>query len=120
MGVLGELKATVVIHLSAVFGIGTILLCYSIAVYKHHVPVWLPMISDCAVAPPEMFPFRLGLLTAAWLMALQNVIVYLAGVPRSLLAAVLAEIGCLCLAVVSVVNENEAGRVHSGMQAILY
>lgn len=111
---LGEIKASIVVHGAGFFGLGTILLCYALALGFHHVPLWLPMISDCAVAPPEMFFFRFGLMSAAWLIALQNVVVYLAAVPRSLPALGLSLASSLCLGTVAVVNEKEASKVHSG------
>lgn len=112
MAVLGEIKAASVLHVTGSCAVFTILLCYSLAVSYHHVPVWLPMISDCALQSPEKYPFRFGILTSGLLMALVNVMIYLAFSPRSLLAACLGVLASLCLGVVGVVSEDEATRVH--------
>lgn len=115
MIVLGGVKVGFVVHFSAILSLGTILSCYCLALAYGHVKLWpVPMISDCAVKPPEMFPFRLGIVTSALLMALQSVVIFLAGVPRSKIAMVLGVVGSLALAVVGVINEDEASKVHSG------
>ena len=92
----------------------TIMTCYTIAVALGHVPAWLPMISDCAVKPPEMYLFRLGFAFGASLIALQAVIVYYANKyrPLSSLNAVLALIASISLGGLGVVNEVEDGSVH--------
>lgn len=114
MIVLGGVKVGYVIHFAALLDFGTILGCYFLALSNGHVSLWpVPMISDCAVLPPEMFLFRLGFVTMALLMALQSVIIFLAGVPRSKVAVVLGVLASLALAVVGVVNEREASKVHS-------
>lgn len=118
MIVLGGVKVGYVVHSAALLGFGTILSCYFLALLRGHVCLWpVPMISDCAVLPPEMFLFRLGIVTTALLMALQNVIIFLAGVPRSKIAVVLGVSASLALAVVGVVNECEASKVHSSEPA---
>lgn len=114
MMILGELKASFVIQFAAQLGLGNILLCYAIAVALGHVKPWLPMISDCAVCPPEMFVFRFGVVFTALLMVLQNVMIYLAGVPKSKLALGFGVVGSMALGVVGVVNEDEASKTHSG------
>lgn len=114
MIVLGGVKVSFFVHFTVLLCLGTILSCYSLALAYGHVQLWpVPMISDCAVKPPEMFPFRLGIVSSALLMALQSVLIFLAGVPRSRAAMVLGVMGCLALAVVGVVNEQEATKVHS-------
>ncbi len=114
MIVLGGVKVNLLVHLATIVGLGTIILCYCIALALGHVKLWpVPMISDCAVSPPEKYPFRLGIVTAAWLMALENVFIFLAGVPRSKIALGLGLVACLGLGVVGVVNEKEASKVHS-------
>ena len=114
MIVLGGIRVGYVVHFAGLLGIGTILSCYGLALHYGHVKLWpVPMISDCAVKPPEMFPFRLGIVTTAMLMALQSVIIFLAAVPRSKVALVLGVVANFALAVVGVVNEDEASRVHS-------
>lgn len=58
MKVLSQVPVNVFIHVSALVITLTIFLCYGIAVGLGHVKAWLPMISDCAVLPPEKYPFR--------------------------------------------------------------
>lgn len=121
MIVLGGVKVGYVIHCAALLASGTILTCYGLALRYGHVKLWpAPMISDCAVKPPEMFLFRLGIVTAAMLMALQSVIVFLAAAPRSKAALVFGVTACLALAVVGVVNEDEASTVHSSESCMLW
>ena len=95
----------------------TIMTCYTIAVALGHVPAWLPMISDCAVKPPEMYLFRLGVVFGASLIALQAVTVYYANKDRPLssLNAVLALVASISIGIVGVVNEDEDDSVHSCM-----
>lgn len=115
MVVLGSLRVSILVHFTCLLALGTILLCYGLALSYKHVHFWpIPMISDCAVKPPEMFPFRLGLVTSALLIGLVNLSIYLAAVPKSLLALLFGVTASMCLAVVGVVNEKEAGKVHSG------
>ena len=116
MPVLAKIPLPAIFHFAAVETAGTILLCYGIAVAYKHVPAWLPMISDCAVEAPESYPFRLGMVVAAVLIALQVLLVYKAGRyfsgrVSSLLLGVAAS---CCLGVVAVVNEVENGSLHSG------
>lgn len=115
MNVLGQVKVSWLIHFNALLGLGTFLLCYSLAQIYGHVSLWpVPMISDCAVRSPEKFPFRLGIVTTALLMGLISVLIFLSSVSRSKIAVVLGVLGSLPLAVVGVVNEEEASKVHSG------
>ena len=92
----------------------TILLCYILAVVNGHVPVWLPMISDCGVYAPEKYLFRLGFVVGASLMAFQVVITYNVNKSSALAKpmAVIAVIASAGLAILSVVNEVENGRIH--------
>lgn len=113
MIVLGRIKASTIVHFTALLGLGTISLCYVLAASLKHVKPWLPMISDCAVLPPEEFPFRFGVLTTALLMAGESLIIYLAAVPKSKVALGLGVVASLCLGVVGVVNEEEASKLHS-------
>lgn len=93
----------------------TIMGCYLIAVSLGHVPIWLPMISDCAVKPPEMYIFRLGIAIGAFMIGFQSITVYIANKERPLskLCAALGTIGSIGLGVVAVVNEKENDHVHS-------
>lgn len=118
--VLGEIKAGFIVHFTTLFSLGTILLCYFLAVAYKHVPLWLPMISDCAIKQPEMFPFRFGVVTSSLLLALGSLLIFVAAVPRSILALTFGVLGSLCLGVVGVVNEVEASKVHSSEQPHLF
>ena len=117
MIVLGRLKASFIIHFASLFGLSNILLCYILAVLYKHVPLWLPMISSCAVEPPEKYIFRLGLVTTSLLIALVNVMIFVAAVPRDKLALTLSVVSCLALSVVGVVNEKEVPILHSGKES---
>lgn len=115
MIVLGRIKTSFVVHATTILSLGSILLCYCLALYRGHVELWpVPMISDCGVLPPEKYPFRLGIITSALLMALCCVVIYVAGVPRSKPALVLGVTACLFLSVTGTINEKEASKVHSG------
>lgn len=116
MQVLAKLPVTVLVHAAALETLATIFLCYGLAVGLGHVPAWLPMISDCAVYSPEKYPFRLGIVVSAVLIAIQVVMTYNADRPysnskASLTVGLVASLG---LAIVGVVNEQECNPVHSG------
>lgn len=95
--------------------LATILLCYGTAVYLGHVPAWLPMISDCAVLPPEKYFFRLGIVTGAMFIAIASKLIYHAekAFTYSKLGLSLGTIGAIGLAIVGVVNEKENNAIHS-------
>ena len=120
MDILLQIKAPLLVQIGVLETLGTVFLCYALAVVNGHVPEWLPMISDCAVYPPEKYPFRLGLLVAAMFIVLETVFVYSANVEtlknRSCLAA--GVIASITLAIVSVVNEQENDSIHSGTSII--
>ena len=93
----------------------TIFVCYGVAVYLGHVPAWLPMISDCAVLPPEKYIFRLGIVTGAIFLAIEAKLIYHADSSftyskSGLILGIIASIG---LAIVGVVNEKENNSIHS-------
>ena len=68
--VIGALSAQVIFRICVYMWVSTIIVCYIIAVSLGHVPAFLPMISDCAVAAPERYIFRLGFISGAnWLFA---------------------------------------------------
>ena len=115
MAVLEKLPVNAVFHVGVVLPLGTILLCYTVATLLGHVPVWLPMISDCAVYPPEKYPFRWGIVLSAALFALQSVLLYGADRPysRSKVALFFGLLTAFCLSVVGVVNEVENNTIHS-------
>ena len=116
MPVIGKVPLNVFIHVGVLVPIATILLCYTLAVSLGHVPVWLPMISDCAVFSPEKYPFRWGIVLGAALFGAQSVLVYGADKPysKSKVALTLGLLASFCLSVVGVVNEAEDNSVHSG------
>ena len=114
-GVLGRVSATTVIHGGILLAVSTILLCYTLATSLGHVPVWLPMISDCAVYAPEKYLFRWGIVLTGGLFALQSVLLYGANRPYSHSKAALTVglLGSFCLSIVGVINEDENNTIHS-------
>ena len=118
--VLFQVPVNLFIHAAAIETMGTIFLCYGLAVAFGHVPAWLPMISDCAVQPPERYPFRYGVVVGALLMGATAVLVYNADktYSKSKACLVLATLGSFCMGVVGVVNEKECNPVHSGESSI--
>ena len=56
--VIGALSAQVIFRICVYMWVSTIIVCYIIAVSLGHVPAFLPMISDCAVAAPESGALR--------------------------------------------------------------
>ena len=121
MAVLGRLPLNLLFHVGVLLPTTTILLCYTLAASLGHVPAWLPMISDCAVFPPEKYPFRWGMVLSAALIGAQSVLVYGADKPysKSKVALVLGVLASLCLSVIGVVNEEEDNTVHSGECLVL-
>jgi len=117
-----RLPAKTIIISSSVVGFATIFGCYFIAVYLHHVPSWLPMISDCAVSAPEKYLFRIGIITTAGHLALGAVCMYfylhtvtLGGTrPTDKVALLLSLFSTLCLSIVGAVNERENDTLHTG------
>lgn len=93
----------------------TIFVCYGIAVLLGHVPVWLPMISDCAVLPPEKYIFRLGIVTGAIFLGIGSKLIYHAdkSYSYSTLELSLSTISAIGLGIVGVVNEEENNGIHS-------
>lgn len=116
MIVLGKISVNLFIHFGALVFLGTILLCYILAVSLHHVPAWLPMISDCAVLAPEKYPFRWGFMVGSTLLGVQSLLIYGADKPysKSKLALFTGVVAAFCLSVVGVVNEEEDNTIHSG------
>lgn len=115
MEILAKLPASVLVHVGVIETISTVLLCYALAVVNGHVPIWLPMISDCAIEAPEKYPFRLGIIIGGFLLALQSVVTYNANKTSQLATTkvVLAIIASAGLAVVGAVNSKEDNTVHS-------
>eukprot|EP01101_Sappina_pedata_P000809 TRINITY_DN1098_c0_g1_i1.p1 TRINITY_DN1098_c0_g1~~TRINITY_DN1098_c0_g1_i1.p1 ORF type:complete len:260 (-),score=103.74 TRINITY_DN1098_c0_g1_i1:105-830(-) len=63
-----EFKAASLAKFMIVLSVGTIFVCYFISVSQGNVPMWLPMISDCAVYAPEKYLFRAGMISTAVLL----------------------------------------------------
>lgn len=120
--VLGKIPVNVFIHTGVLLPLTTIIVCYTIAVSLGHVPVWLPMISDCAVEAPEKYPFRWGIVLSGAFFAAQSVLVYGADRPysRSKLALFLGLLTSFALSVVGVVNEVEDNTVHSAAAVVFF
>lgn len=97
--------------------LGTIFTCYGIAASLGHVPVWLPMISDCAVYAPEKYLFRLGLVTGSIFLHFESILLYNANksFSNSRLSMIFSLMSSLGLGVVAVVNEKENNIVHTGI-----
>ena len=102
------------IHVACWLVVATITLCYGLAVGLGHVPAWLPFISDCAVDSPEKYPFRMGIVIGAVLLALEIVAVYNADrkFSKSTLCLYAGVMSTVCLATVGVVNVRENTIVH--------
>ena len=113
MEILGKISVKVIAHAGALEMLVTIFLCYGLAVGCGHVKPWLPMISDCAILAPEKYPFRLGFVVGAVLIAMQTVAISYAD-KKSKISLALGTVSAFCLAVVGVVNEVECNPVHSG------
>lgn len=115
MKILATLPASILVHVGVIETLSTVLLCYALAVSYGHVPIWLPMISDCAIEAPEKYPFRLGIIIGGFLLAVQAVITYNANKSSQLATTrfALALIASAGLAVVGAVNSKEDNTVHS-------
>lgn len=110
--------------------VSTILICYTIAVSLGHVPLWLPMISDCAITAPEKYIFRLGFISGANYMFISSLLYFIyfkSHVERDkqenkssamfvppIVSLILAFVASLAVAVVGAVNEREDMNVHEG------
>ena len=97
--------------------LATIFSCYGIAASLGHVPVWLPMISDCAVYAPEKYLFRLGLVTGSIFLHVESILLYHAdkAFSNSQLSMILSLVSSMGLSVVAVVNEEENNDIHTGI-----
>ena len=114
MKILDKWPSSLFVHGGVLEMLFTILLCYTLAVVNGHVPAWLPMISDCAVYAPEKYPFRLGIVIGASLLAFQVVNTYNVNKSSALAKpmAVMAVFASAGLATVGVVNERENDNIH--------
>eukprot|EP01102_Stenamoeba_stenopodia_P008537 TRINITY_DN2461_c0_g1_i1.p1 TRINITY_DN2461_c0_g1~~TRINITY_DN2461_c0_g1_i1.p1 ORF type:complete len:234 (+),score=50.03 TRINITY_DN2461_c0_g1_i1:158-859(+) len=125
MGALDSIPARYITVAACSLATFTILTCYSIAVYLGHVPAWLPMISDCAVQPPEKYIFRMGMITSANLLELNVVVMYLYmnfGQSFSVdkIGLILASVASFGLMMVGAINEQEDNAVHSGAAVVFF
>ncbi|XP_065911029.1 DNA damage-regulated autophagy modulator protein 1-like isoform X2 [Dysidea avara] len=102
--------------------LSTIFVCYGIAVSLGHVPAWLPMISDCAVLPPEKYIFRLGIVIGSVFLAMDSILIYNAdkSYSHSKLGLLLGMVGVVGMSIVGVVNEKEDNGVHSTAAVMMY
>jgi len=131
MQLLIQLRAKNVTRVACYLALGTIFTCYLIAVSLGHVKPWLPMISDCAVSPPEKYLFRIGIILSAGLLTVNAALMLIfhqAYSPSALvhdgvgnnhgptrfdkISFSIASLGCLGLSVVGAVNENENNSIH--------
>lgn len=106
MRVLGSIKTSIMIGLTAVAMLFTIIVCYIIAVKLGHVEPWLPTISACSIYPPETFIFRYGILTGALLLAVVSLCIYVAefSFSNDIVNVTIGVIAALALGVAAVVN----------------
>jgi len=117
---LGMFGACVFVYLSSLFTICVILLCYIIAVYNGHVPLFLPMISDCGVYAPERYIFTIGLVLAAVFLFINSMFLYfflstitLGGRRDSdRVALVFSFISAAALSLLAAANELDGPEVH--------
>lgn len=115
MDIVDKISVPLVIHIAVLHILGTIFLCYGIAVCFGHVPSWLPMISACAVNSPEKYPFRIGMIVGACLMQVEVLLAYHGnkGYSRSKFCLVTGTLASIGLGIVGAVNEEENNTVHS-------
>ena len=98
--------------------LATILSCYMIAVSLGHVPVWLPMISDCGVYAPEKYLFCCGLITGSVFVFGESILLYHAegkAFSNSWLSLMLSLVASVGMGIVGAVSEKENIVVHLGM-----
>jgi hypothetical protein len=121
MVVLGKIPAKWLVHFGALVLMGTIIVCYVIAVADGHVVPWLPTISECGENPPEQYVFRYGIHTGALLLVVLAIYIYTADFPFShdALNVGLGVISGLCLGVVAICASNENNTVHS-INAVIF
>jgi len=130
MEVLLEVKAKYLAYVSSILALVTIFTCYFLAVSQGNVPVWLPMISDCAIEPPEEYIFRIGIILSAALLNLNSLLMLFYQHNTKLaeggatcfdkFAFSLATLGCFGLMVVGAVNEVENNTIHSTAAVIFF
>ena len=116
MKIIGKETLQFFIVQGATIVLGTIFTCYGLAASLGHVPVWLPMISDCAVYAPEKYLFRLGLVTGSIFLHVESILLYNAdkAFSNSRLSMILSLMSSLGMGIVAVVNEKENNTIHTG------
>jgi len=122
-----EVQARTATILGGITASLTIISCYLSAVILGHAPIWLPMISDCAVKPPEMYVFRVGMISAALLLQFNSIqMIFFLNSEKfggrkvsDTLGVWLASIACLGLAIVGAVNQDENKTLH-GASAVIF
>lgn len=128
--VIDVLSAQRVFRYCVYIWVSTILICYAIAVSLGHVPIWLPMISDCAIIAPEKYIFRLGFISGANYMFISSLLYYIYFKSHAeknkeknkasimfippIASLVLAFIASLAVAIVGAVSEREDIHLHEG------
>ena len=115
MQILSEITLTFVYQAFVYETFCTIVTCYVLAVTKGDVHAWLPMISACAVHPPESYIFRLGSVLTSVGILFQVVTVYNANLKysKNTLCLFLGTLAGASVSIVGVVNEHEDHLVHS-------
>ncbi|XP_065198122.1 DNA damage-regulated autophagy modulator protein 1-like [Sycon ciliatum] len=114
--VAASMSAKIITYFTVILTTTTILVSYVTAASLHHVPAFLPMISDCAVKAPEMYLFRYGLLVAASSLAVNVLVIHAAtkstySLPHAtMVSGFLASFG---LGLLTSVNEDESNPVHT-------
>ena len=93
----------------------TLIICYVLAVTKGHACAWLPMISRCAVCPPEKYIFRIGIVLTSVGILFQVFTAYNTNLKysKSSLCLFLGTLAGVSLSIVGVVNEDEDHLVHA-------
>jgi len=118
MAILGKVSVRALINVGVIETAAVILLCYGLAVGLGHRKPWLPTISNCGDHPPEQYFFRWGIFVASLVPMLQAVAMRAAG-RISQVTFTLGFVAGLCLSGVAVVQDNEAGTIHTSKTYIL-
>jgi len=125
-----SLNASFMTTLACFGSLTTIVCCYLLAVSQGNVPIWLPMISDCALFPPESYLFRLGLISSSvllnmnafFMLCYKSVTLNNTDLDYSTfdkVAYAISTIASTGLAVVGAVNEREDSSLH-GTAAVIF
>jgi len=134
---LGRIEVSTLLRALLLFSWGSLVLCYVITVSLGHMPVFLPMISDCFVYAPEKYVSRLAVVTFGGVgmgssvviihIYLRNYSVQAEGVLGAVVSAVnwfsfaLGIIGSCGLAGVGAVPENDGdGSLHVALATTFF